>query len=523
MKVLLTTPPYDKNRFRLGESLGLKYLAAFLLQRGIDTYVLEPTLLDWDIEKTADFIINKDVDFLGISVQFSRGLSNAVKVMERVKGVINPHISIGGHFATFHCDELLESISALDSIVMFEGELTLVELLERLNQPEHWHKIDGLAFRDNSGKIHKTPPRPLIQNLDTLPFPIRDETSRMAGDPHYSVISSRGCLLCCTFCSVPSFYNEPSGSRWRARSPENVVDELEILAKEFAATEISFLDDNFIGSNNAGRKRAKLIAKEIIKRKLNLKWAIECRADDVKGDLLRELMDAGLTHINLGIESGSQDVLSGFKKLTSIEDNRRAIETVRSLGLGAYYHFIMFSANTTLDEIESSLAFIQACGIASFTVISNRLDVYKGTAEYHRLNSGNRLIKKGYEYTFNFLDPKVELVYQAIHRGMNSLYNVELALQKASFHDDVRIPDGENVPRNHFEWSSSQNKQKLLQLELRLSDKTSQLVKQIIDFVRGNESITKSAFSSFVDEIENNARSFSDEMLRELLLTYNEV
>lgn len=520
MKVLLTTPPYDKTRFRLGESLGLKYLAAFLRQRDIDVTVFEPTLLGWNVEQTVNAIVSHGCEILGISVQFSHGLSNVVEVMKRVKATVNPHITIGGHFATFHFDELLETIPQLDSIVMFEGEETFVELIEHFREPSTWRNILGLAFRDNTGSAHRTLPRPLIRNLDALPFPERDATSRIGGDPHFGMITSRGCLMCCSFCSVPFFYGEPSGARWRVRSPQNVVDEMELLVDRYGVQEISFLDDNFLGSNRFGRNRARQFAQEVLARNLDISWSIECRVDDVELELFELLREAGLKHLNLGVESGSQEVLDNFKKLTSVDENRHAISIIRDLGLSAYYHFIMFNANTTFDELETSLKFIEDCGIGSFSVISNRLDIYKGTAEFFKLQKEGRLAKHGYEYKFQFLDPAVELVYQAIHRGLSPLYDIELALQRAIFNENAIV--GRSNPRNHFLFPKVPRTDALDQLTNELSDKTVAMAREILRYFLKNNVPSKSSFVRLCQNLHNESKTFSELMLTRVAKLYIE-
>lgn len=518
MKVVLITPPYDRSRFRLGESLGLKYLAAVLKQHDIDVSVFEPTLLGWNVQDTVEAIVSRHCDILGISIQFSHGLSNAVEVMKEVKSAINAHITIGGHFATFHYDELLETVPYLDTVVRFEGEQTLVELVHCINCPAAWSNVLGLAYRDNPS-VRATPPRPLIQNLDKLPFPERDATSRMAGDPHYGMIASRGCLLCCSFCSVPFFYDEPQGPRWRVRSPENVVDEMELLVGRYRAQEISFFDDNFIGSNKFGRKRSAQIAQAILDRVLSVRWSIECRVDDVDRELFQTLIAAGLRHVNLGIESGVQSVLDSFRKLTTVEKNRNAVNLLRELGLTAYYHFIMFNANTTLDELDLSLDFIQECAIGNFSVVANRLDVYKGTAEFYKLEKEGRLIKRGYEYGFRFPDLAVEHVYQAIHHGLSPLYDAEIALNRATFGEATMrrsYPRNLLLPRTNrisaLDW-----------LARKLSDKTVEMAKGIIHYFRQHESITKADFVRFIQNLYDESKEFSEGMLQEVVHLYEEI
>lgn len=513
MKIVLITPPYDTNELRLGESLGLKYLAAVLRHHDVEVYVIEPVLLGWSVEETVEAIVNYGCDLLGISVQFSRALPAAIKVAKMVKSEITPHITMGGHFATFHYDELLYTIPYLDSIVRFEGEYTLLELVRRLNAPETWKDILGLAYRRDA-TIHAAPPRPLIKNLDELPFPERDATSRLAGDLHFGMIGSRGCLLSCTFCSVPFFYNEPQGPRWRVRSPANVVDEMEILVQQHGAKAITFFDDNFIGSSRYGKKRAEQIAREIMSRRLNVRWSIECRVDDVNRDLFEILMAAGLSHVNLGIESGAQSVLNRFRKLTTVRDNEQAINTVRELGLSAYYHFIMFNPDTTLRELETSLDFIDRNKIGNFSVISNRLDIYKGTAEFYRLKKEGRLIKDEFEYRYNFSQPVVELVYQAFLQGLFPLYEVEIALQRITFNLDLKKEVA--LLRDHFFMPTSKHEEITEAFAEKLSDKIIEMARHVIHHFRQHEQVHEVDFSAFVEELYVESKAFSDQILRQL-------
>ncbi len=520
MRVILITPPYDKRRFRVGESLGLKYLATVLDQKVTSAVVLEPTLMGWGVTETVEEIQRLGCDVLGISLQFSHGLYNAVKVIERIKKDLNPHITMGGHFASFHYDELLAAIPQLDSIVMFEGEETVCQLVEMLEKKSDWDNISGLAYRGRNGLVVRTKSRPLIRNLNDLPFPRRDGTSRLGGEAHYGMISSRGCLFCCTFCSVPFFYDTPGGPRWRVRSPGNVVDEMEYLVKLHGAEEISFFDDNFLGSNKIGEKRAIQIANEIVSRGLAVKWSIESRTDDINSSLLSVLKTAGLRHINLGIESGDQRVLDRLRKLTKVSGNLAAIEEVRDLGLSAYYHFIMFNADTTVEEIEASLDFIRVAGIGNFSVISNRLDVYRGTPEFNRLQQEGRIRKQGYEYSFKFRDGTVEMIYQAIHRSLRGLFRVELAIQQKGFALDTGIQI--ETVRNHFLMPSSSQDQPLNDLQNELSDRTCDFAASIVSFLKHHPKVTKSVFDSLTYSIRIECEAFSAQMLDKIIPVPNE-
>ena len=300
MRVALVSAPYDTQAYRIGENLGLKYVAAALDADDIPTDVYDPALSGLGTDELVGHLAEGSYDLVGISVMFD---SAVPAVMEIVDGLreqnCRAHITAGGHVPTFNHIELLRDNAGLDSVIRFEGDVTIVELVRALRCHGPLASIAGLTYRSPAG-IRANPPRHLVADLDDLPFPRRDPTSRHLGDPHFFVVTTRGCPFNCTFCSIPAFYREPAGKQWRTRSTHNVLDELEYLATHWGATTISFLDDEFLVGEN-GKERAVELADALAASGMNLTWSFECRADDVAETLFRRLQRCGLRHVFLGI------------------------------------------------------------------------------------------------------------------------------------------------------------------------------------------------------------------------------
>jgi anaerobic magnesium-protoporphyrin IX monomethyl ester cyclase len=326
---------------------------------------------------------------------------------------------------------MLERTPGLDSIVRFEGEETLLELVEYVAKPEQWAAIRGLSFRGAIG-ITANPPRALIADLDTLPFPIRDATSRHLGDPHFFVVTTRGCPFTCTFCSIPAFYRAAPGLSWRARSIDNVISELKYLTTEWGAKTISFLDDEFLVGRN-GKKRAIELATEMQRRGLDLTWAFECRADDVDAELFSRLKAGGLRHVFVGVESGVQRVLDTFDKRTTVEQNRAAIKTIRSLGLSLATGFIMFDPFSTTAELRENVRFLDEMGIGSYKAVANKVLVYAGTRLEQDLDRAGRLLRDGLALGYEFHAPGVALAYRLATRCLEPTHRVDIERRRMEF------------------------------------------------------------------------------------------
>lgn len=412
--VLLINPP--AKGVEIYEHLGLGYITACLRKNNIRVRIIDIHLNGWSISKAIQEVRKYPCKLIGISIPFQDFARQALNFATKLKKAgVNAHLSIGGIYPTFAYPEILEKFPAIDSVVLGEGEETFVELAQRILANDEWRDIKGIAYRRN-GAVIKNEIRPSIKDLDEIPFPARDMLPRVLQKVKYaSMITSRGCYGRCTFCSVVPFFSQ-FGPRFRVRSPENVVDEIEYLYKKYKVRNIMFHDANFIGN----QRRAAAIAEEIIKRNLRLHYSIECRADNVNRELFRLLKASGLRRVFLGVESGSQAVLDRLQKDIDVDDNINALKILSELEIYVSMGFIMFDDRTTLEEFKDNIIFIQKAkeimppGKLDNVYIASKLLPLSGTEFERYLMEAKKYKGDSLNWHYRLDDPKVNLLYNAL-------------------------------------------------------------------------------------------------------------
>lgn len=343
MKILLLgTPVYNRSKYGrrffipYAPPIGLAYIGSVLRREGFDLLIKDAMNSSW--RDIASLIRLEKPDVVGASCLTEQRRS-VFLLAETVKSVDKKiKVVIGNVHATFLYEQILRNVKSIDIIVMGEGEETFLELAGALESGAGLDNVKGIAYRKD-GEIVKTGDRPQIPNLDALPFPtfddfdfsryniydpirsfdIRDSNNDLMS--YIPVNTSRGCIGRCQFCSVHRFWR---GS-WRARSPSNVVDEIETLNKEKKAGFINFTDDIF----TVNKDRVIGIAREILRRNINIAWDCETRVDFIWPDMVSWMKRAGCISIALGVESGSTAILNAINKNSSVERIREAVHCIR--------------------------------------------------------------------------------------------------------------------------------------------------------------------------------------------------
>jgi anaerobic magnesium-protoporphyrin IX monomethyl ester cyclase len=394
--LLITWGAGDGQEFVQREHLGLCYLSAFLLKAGTSVRIIDSRFMECDEARLLADIREEQPVLVG----FSLFLTNVALVLKVIRNLRTSgwagHITLGGHHATFNYRAILRDNADVTSIVLGEAEEALSELVGKLKTGCSWHDVANVAYRGAGDDVFENACRPLVPNLDTLPFPDRQTYSHaIRASGVAAMTSSRGCYGQCSFCSIRAFYRMSPGKRWRMRSPENVVDEMEALVAEYGVQSITFLDDNFIGPGRPGRARAQAIAAELLKRRIAVNWSIACRPNDVDSETLRLLMRAGLRRVDLGVESWSSRQLSLYNKGITLEQNERAVETVRGLGLEYRLYLIPIDPYVSADELLESIRRMRQEGTAHVPgPFFNRLSVLAGTDVVQRLAADGMLRKR---------------------------------------------------------------------------------------------------------------------------------
>ncbi|MBK9094713.1 MAG: cobalamin-dependent protein [Anaerolineae bacterium] len=332
-KLLLISPPDHEHReWRGTQPLGIAYLAGYLRQHGARADLLDGNWGDHPLplDEIVAYALAGEYETVGISL-LTATIPTARALSQRLKAQ-RPRLQIiwGGYHPTFAPYESLNDFPEIDIVVRGEGEATLLELLQAQQSGRPLAEVAGLGYREGK-RIKLTPARPLLQNLDEIPFPARDLLPPVSSYPGFmdtvdqkprikaSLISSRGCPFHCHFCSIITFYAASPGKSWRGRSVANVVDEMEQLARQGGVSHFEFQDDNFF----VQPKRALEIAEALRARGVDFTFAFLTRADQiVKGEkYFPAFRQAGLRYVGAGLESGSQGSLDRLNKETTVEEN----------------------------------------------------------------------------------------------------------------------------------------------------------------------------------------------------------
>ena len=266
-------------------------------------------------------------------------------------------ILVGGIPATLDGPTVLGANPWVDACICGERDVTLEEIVARLRSGRPFDDVPGVGVRGRPGAEHS---RPLLPDLDVLGAIVRDGLADLVQrqSPPERVghlVSSRGCPCRCTFCGVPDFYRQSEGRPWRGRSPVMVVDEMAAAAEAYGISAFVFVDDNFIGPGRGGQERARAIAAEILRRRLEVTFSICAPLSALRRDTLRELMSAGLTRLAISVESTDAASLRLLGRGHRPEHIDRALRMTESLGLACEINLMVFGPYATLDTVRDDL------------------------------------------------------------------------------------------------------------------------------------------------------------------------
>jgi len=396
-------------------NLGLGYLAAVLRRHGYPVQVV-------DIEQAPEEILRIATELkpvlIGFSLIFQFFIDQyaALLYLLRRNG-IDAHFTMGGHFPSLSYEQTLELVPELDSVVRFEGETTLIELVDAIVAGTGWREVHGIAFRHEDG-IRLTKPRALLEDLDQLPYPDRDyEPEAVLGRSIMPILASRGCARTCSFCSIHTFYRAAPGRIVRTRKPAEVVREMSLLHEERGTTIFLFQDDDFPLFGQVWRRWANEFVDELERTGLAQKviWKMNCRADAVDRDLFIRMRDAGLYLVYMGLESGSEQGLETLHKQITVEQNLRAVNILKSIGLMFEYGFMLLDPSSTFESIRENIGFLRTIlADGCLPVTFCRMLPYDGTPIKDELVRTGRLRGDVCNPDYDFLDPRIGEFYEAL-------------------------------------------------------------------------------------------------------------
>jgi anaerobic magnesium-protoporphyrin IX monomethyl ester cyclase len=355
-KIALVNPPTLKGVYhhQLFLPIGLAYLAAVLKEKEHEVTVVDCPALGIDHEKLKAELASFEPDMVGITSMTPTIQSTLMSARVAKEACPTAVVTLGGPHATFMDKQILEQEAAVDVVVRGEGEQTLLEMARNVADAESLHTVDGITLR-HGDQIVQTSNRPFIQNLDALPYPAYDyfqlDRYLLFGKLFLPVITSRGCPFQCSFCTTSRIL----GKEYRARSPKNIVDELEFLKNTYGADAFTFYDDTLTLDKN----RIFKICEGIRTRHINLPWDCQTRVDQISKEVLAEMRATRCQQVFFGVESGCQEILDAVKKRTTVEQNAKAIKLAKEAGLFVAISIMIGYPGETKEMLNQTLDFIR--------------------------------------------------------------------------------------------------------------------------------------------------------------------
>ena len=356
MKITLVNPPYPPSVHSHPPfiPLGLAYLGAVAEKAGHQVTVIDCQAEKLNYETFQSRIAKTPSDVIGVTAT-TLLYKSAMQIITVAKQTQPQAVTVlGGSHGTFWDENALHEYPTLDVVVRREGEETLIELAEKLQSQSSLSSVLGVTYRDGD-KVVRNQDRPFIENLDALPFPAHHlmplESLKHNGKIIFPLVSSRGCVFWCDFCSTVRMF----GRGYRMRSAKNVVDEMQLVHDKYGVDQVTFYDDAF----SVDRSRVVKICEELHARKLEMKWDCGTRVDMVDRELMKTMRDAGCFAVWLGVESGSEAILGAMNKSIKLDQTRLAYKTAHQLGLMTIANVVLGFPGETEQTAKETIHFVK--------------------------------------------------------------------------------------------------------------------------------------------------------------------
>ncbi|MCK9275956.1 MAG: B12-binding domain-containing radical SAM protein [Syntrophales bacterium] len=356
MNILLIV--YDNDSYIHWFPQGLAYIAAVLKRAGHNVVIYNQDLHHYPEMHLTEYLNKNYFNVVGVSVI---GGYYQYRKLLKISAAINssrqrPKYVIGGHGPSPDPEYFLKKTQA-DFLVIGEGENTIIELIEKIENPGQLESVLGIAWREGD-KVKQNERRPLIADIDSIPYPAYElfpiEYYRLLRMPHASncdmvmpMLSGRGCTFKCNFC-----YRLDEG--FRPRSSESILDEIRLLRRQYGITYIAFGDELLMSSIS----RTEELCEAFVRSGLNFKWDCNGRLNFAKPRLLELMKRAGCVFINYGIEALDDDVLKNMNKALTTDIIIKGIEATLAAGISPGFNIIFGNIGDSQETLDKGLDFL---------------------------------------------------------------------------------------------------------------------------------------------------------------------
>lgn len=334
---------------------GLAVISSFLKSQGCDVTLYDAHAYHMKKEHILQFINKVNPSILGLPVYTSQ-LPQTISFLKDVKR-IKPEIItvVGGPHPTAEAENLLLQNKVIDIAVMNEGEFTMFEIIDRLQNNTSFDDLAGIAYRVD-GVVKVNSRREFIKDIDSLPFADWDSLpmemywgANTERKNFANLVFSRGCPFTCTFCGA----KEAVGKRHRRRSPESISREVKLLYENYGVRELGLSDSTF----NVNKQWVKDVCKVLLDlNKPDLVWQCNLRADLLDTESLELMKKSGCTKVFVGVESGDDEMLKSMKKGTNYEMIRKGVKLLDKIGFQVFCGFLIGMPGETIASIQKTMA-----------------------------------------------------------------------------------------------------------------------------------------------------------------------
>ncbi len=370
MRVVLAVPPFDFSKSvrniqkgsRKGvlPPLGVGYVGACLEQAGHEVILVDAMAEYLDVAGAAQAVAGHDPELVGVSALTTLSAEITYAFAQAVRDLLpDTPIVMGGPHVTSFAETVLQDCPAVDIAVPGDGEFVMAALADRIAAGASHEDVEGIIYRGPAGEPVATPPATPNKDLDTCPQPARHLykhelyeplPSVINRSPATTVITARGCPWArCRFC----YQGGAHAIRYRRRSPENVIEELAALQRDYGIRGIVFWDDDFC----LMPKWVDRFCDALDASGLDLSWSVLSRVSSIKPDLLKRMAKSGCWSIQFGFESGNQELLDLVDKGTTLDQARDAVRWAKEAGLSTVGTFILGFPTETPEMSKKTIQF----------------------------------------------------------------------------------------------------------------------------------------------------------------------
>ena len=364
--------------------LGILALASALRSDKFKVKVYQPVyrLFNQDIyNQVARHILQSKPKYIGFST-WCNTFASSLLLAEQLKLMAPEKIIIfGGPHSSILPVEILSKFSFIDFILSGEADFTLPQLLTKLkNNQSDLTIIHGLTFRNNKGEIIQNEKISAVPDLNKLPIPAYDLTKDIKIQ---KLDVGRGCPFNCSFCSTNNFFSK----KYRTKSAERIIEEMDLANKKSGITSFSFAHDLFTFNKKFVFDFCSKLIGHRKNYKRNFEWTCSARIDCVTTDMLKQMKDAGCHSIFFGIESGSEKIQRSIKKNLKLQNVLKIAHVCRQLNMKMYASFIIGFPDETKADIEKTLELIIKLICAGAQIQISELSILKGTPLFTRYSN----------------------------------------------------------------------------------------------------------------------------------------